>query len=162
LSGSKNKNGGSALAANSPFLAAATAATTTSGGSSSDLNPRNLMPDDIATRVDPSDPNALALPTQRQISSIPKTPEGAASPPSSAPSPVGCTSEAESTPLSSVDPHMKDGRWVYPSQQQFYQAMKRKNHQPDPNQMAVIVPLHNAINEQAWAKILQWEQKYKQ
>lgn len=47
--------------------------------------------------------------------------------------------------------------WVYPSEQQFYSAMKRKKFSPDANDMPVVIPIHNAVNERCWQEILQWE-----
>ena len=72
-----------------------------------------------------------ALPTQRQVSSIPRSLENG-----------------------------KEEYWVYPSQHQFYQAMEKKQYEPKENDMSVIVPVHNAINEMAWLKIMEWERKY--
>ncbi|KAJ3346967.1 hypothetical protein HDU83_002521 [Entophlyctis luteolus] len=51
-----------------------------------------------------------------------------------------------------------DGKfWVYPSEQMFYNAMKRKNWEPNEKDMGVVVPIHNVVNEQCWKKILEWE-----
>ncbi|KAI8834857.1 cytochrome c/c1 heme-lyase [Chytridium lagenaria] len=47
--------------------------------------------------------------------------------------------------------------WIYPSEQMFYNAMKRKNWSPHERDMGVVVPIHNAVNEQCWKKILEWE-----
>lgn len=48
--------------------------------------------------------------------------------------------------------------WVYPSERQFYEALRRKNHSPEPTTIASIVPIHNAVNERAWSSILSdWE-----
>lgn len=47
--------------------------------------------------------------------------------------------------------------WVYPSEAQFYAAMERKNHNPNPEDMKTIVPIHNAVNERAWKDVLAWE-----
>ncbi|TIB69043.1 cytochrome c and c1 heme-lyase [Wallemia mellicola] len=47
--------------------------------------------------------------------------------------------------------------WVYPSQLQFFEAMKRKGHNPNPRDMNTIVPIHNAVNERAWMEIKKWE-----
>lgn len=51
--------------------------------------------------------------------------------------------------------------WVYPSEQMFFNAMRRKNWDPKEKDMPVVVPIHNAVNEQAWQKILQWEGMHK-
>lgn len=54
-------------------------------------------------------------------------------------------------------PRADGSKWVYPSQAQFYSAMERKNHNPHAQDMKVIVPIHNAVNERAWAEVLKWE-----
>lgn len=69
-----------------------------------------------------------ALPTTREISSIPRT--------------------------STHD------NWVYPSQKQFYEAMKRKNWNPDASDMQTVVPIHNHVNELAWRHIMFWEKSH--
>ncbi|KAK6200148.1 cytochrome c1 heme lyase [Scheffersomyces amazonensis] len=68
----------------------------------------------------------INLPTERDISSIPRT--------------------------------SSNSNWIYPSQKQFYEAMKRKNWNPTADDMKTVVPIHNAVNERAWYHILQWEQ----
>ena len=47
--------------------------------------------------------------------------------------------------------------WVYPSQQMFYNAMRRKDWDPAERDMQTVVPIHNAVNEEAWRLIMQWE-----
>lgn len=47
--------------------------------------------------------------------------------------------------------------WVYPSEQMFYNAMKRKGWTPTEEDMPAVVAIHNAVNERAWAEILNWE-----
>ncbi|CAG8706280.1 3438_t:CDS:1, partial [Cetraspora pellucida] len=47
--------------------------------------------------------------------------------------------------------------WIYPSEQMFFNAMKRKDWNPQEEDMRVIVPIHNAVNEKAWKEILEWE-----
>jgi len=64
------------------------------------------------------------LPTDREISSIPRT-------------------DSE--------------KWVYPSEAQFFAAMARKKQNPHASDMRVIVPIHNAVNEHAWAAVKEWE-----
>ena len=49
------------------------------------------------------------------------------------------------------------GNWIYPSQEMFFAAMKRKGHDPEQHDMQTIVPIHNAVNERAWNHILEWE-----
>lgn len=54
-------------------------------------------------------------------------------------------------------PRPADGNWVYPSEAQFFAAMARKNHNPQAADMKTIVPIHNAVNERAWAEVMKWE-----
>ncbi|EPQ58064.1 cytochrome c and c1 heme-lyase, partial [Gloeophyllum trabeum ATCC 11539] len=58
--------------------------------------------------------------------------------------------------ISSI-PRPDGERWVYPSEAQFFAAMARKQHDPAARDMRVIVPIHNAVNERAWAEVLRWE-----
>lgn len=60
--------------------------------------------------------------------------------------------------VSSIPRHGSGQNWVYPSQKQFFNAMKRKNFDPNAKDMETIVPIHNAVNERAWMEILKWEQ----
>ena len=39
----------------------------------------------------------------------------------------------------------------------FFEAMRRKNYDPQVEDMRSIVPIHNAVNERAWAEIKSWE-----
>jgi cytochrome c heme-lyase len=51
--------------------------------------------------------------------------------------------------------HAKE--WVYPSEQQYYNAMKRKGYNPDEQDVPVILKIHNIVNEQGWHHVRQWE-----
>ena len=54
--------------------------------------------------------------------------------------------------------HDRDsGNWIYPSQEMFFAAMKRKGHDAQAADMRTIVPIHNAVNERAWSEIKAWE-----
>ena len=46
---------------------------------------------------------------------------------------------------------------VYPSQQMFYNAMKRKGYAPQEEEMNAVVAIHNAVNERTWAEVVAWE-----
>ena len=46
-----------------------------------------------------------------------------------------------------------DPLWVYPSQQMFYNAMRRKGYAPQEEEMDAVVAIHNAVNERAWAEV---------
>ncbi|KAJ3187776.1 hypothetical protein HDU85_006169 [Gaertneriomyces sp. JEL0708] len=84
-------------------------------------------------------------------------------PPSQLPAPDQKTPLAVEREKSSIPMGGKfDGKvWVYPSEQMFFNAMRRKNWKPDENDMSVVVPIHNAVNEQCWVKILEWENMHK-
>ncbi|KAK3935387.1 cytochrome c/c1 heme-lyase [Diplogelasinospora grovesii] len=86
------------------------------------------------------------LDTSREVSSIPR---------SSAPGPSACPVNHEQETGTSAT-----GNWVYPSEKMFFEAMKRKGHGAAAADMKTVVPIHNAVNERAWAEILQWEQPY--
>ncbi|KOB67917.1 Cytochrome c heme lyase [Operophtera brumata] len=96
----------------------------------SDINPYNMMP---PANQQPAPDQPFNLPTQRQVSTIPRAmPDG-------------------STEF-----------WVYPSQQMFWNAMLRKgwrwkDEDIKQKDMDDIIKIHNANNEQAWQEVLKWE-----
>ena len=47
--------------------------------------------------------------------------------------------------------------WIYPSEQQYFNAMKRKGYNPNEVDVPVILTIHNMVNEQGWSKIREWE-----
>lgn len=67
--------------------------------------------------------------------------------------PSSLSTERETSSIPKAD----DGHWVYPSEAQFFAAMARKNHNPHAPDMKSIVPIHNAVNERAWAEVMKWE-----
>ena len=99
-------------------------------------NPLNNMPKVAEQSVWPG--QAQVLSTDRQISTIPK---------------------GEFTPI-----HQKtageEPTWVYPSEQQFYNAMKRKGWDAKEQDMPTVVAIHNAVNERTWIEVLKWEKKF--
>ncbi|KAG6026665.1 hypothetical protein E4U41_001212 [Claviceps citrina] len=58
---------------------------------------------------------------------------------------------------SGLDP---SGRWVYPSEKMFFDAMRRKGYDARAADMKTVVPIHNAVNERAWQQIREWEAPY--
>lgn len=87
------------------------------------------------------------LAESRVISSIPR---------SSDPGPSACPVNNEQETGTSTS-----GHWVYPSEKQFFEAMKRKGYNSaSAADMKTVVPIHNAVNERAWAEILKWESPY--
>lgn len=89
------------------------------------------------------------LSKERVISSIPRSY-----------SPLTHPTAAQAAQPPPTESESEEGRWVYPSARQFYNAMKRKQQNPNVADMDVVVPIHNAVNEQAWKQILQWEKMW--
>ncbi|XP_028290213.1 holocytochrome c-type synthase [Gouania willdenowi] len=63
---------------------------------------------------------------------------------------------------SSIPRHSQDKKWVYPSEQMFWNAMLRKGWRWREDDLAApdmtnIIKIHNRNNEQAWEEILKWE-----
>lgn len=48
-------------------------------------------------------------------------------------------------------------KWVYPSEQQYYNAMKRKGYSPSEADIPSVLYIHNHVNEQGWSKVQEWE-----
>ena len=44
---------------------------------------------------------------------------------------------------------------MYPSEQMFFNAMQRKGWRPSEGDMRTVVSIHNAVNERAWAEVIQ-------
>jgi len=87
------------------------------------------------------------LDESRVISSIPR---------SSTPGASSCPSNHEQETGASAS-----GNWIYPSEKMFFDAMRRKGFDAAAaSDMKTVVPIHNAVNEKAWAEILRWEQPY--
>lgn len=103
-------------------------------------------------------PNARKLrplPTDREISSIPRAVVSDPSTLNSAEKAALPTPPRNNEVETGHD--SSSGNWIYPSQSQFFDAMKRKGHVANPQDMSSIVPIHNAVNERAWTQILEWE-----
>ncbi|PSN63986.1 cytochrome c1 heme lyase [Corynespora cassiicola Philippines] len=91
----------------------------------------------------------LPLGTYREVSSIPRALPEATATPSDAKNPANNEGETGAD--------KKSGNWIYPSEQMFFNAMKRKSYDPEATDMKTIVPIHNAVNERAWMEIKKWE-----
>ena len=74
-----------------------------------------------------------ALDTKRQTSSIPK---------------------GEISPQHQPE---NEEKWVYPSEQQYFNAMKRKGYEPAEHDVPVILAIHNLVNERGWSDVKKWE-----
>ncbi|KAI0423984.1 cytochrome c/c1 heme-lyase [Xylaria sp. FL1042] len=119
-------------------------------------------------------PSTSPLGLDREVSTIPRTPsrndDDASSPsggdhhhpppshshsPSSSPSHPPSHLPANNEQETGAD--RATGNWIYPSERMFFDAMKRKGHDPRAADMRTVVPIHNAVNERAWAEIKAWE-----
>ena len=63
---------------------------------------------------------------------------------------------------SSIPRSGTEDNWHYPSQQMFYNALRRKGWEFGPDDleqsdMDYIIKIHNANNENAWEEVLMWE-----
>ncbi|KAI9098850.1 cytochrome c/c1 heme-lyase [Phlyctochytrium arcticum] len=65
--------------------------------------------------------------------------------------------EASSIPRSSSSP---SETWSYPSPQQFFNALARKNKAAPVEEIETMVAIHNFLNEGTWDEIRRWEKKY--
>lgn len=105
----------------------------------------------------PSKTSPQKVGTERTISSIPRT----YAPGSSAGCPANLDDTFASPNAETKDPEISgSGNWVYPSEAQFLSALRRKGHSARAADMSIVVPIHNAVNEQAWSQILEWEAPY--
>ncbi|KAJ1928523.1 Cytochrome c1 heme lyase [Tieghemiomyces parasiticus] len=130
------------------------------------IDPRNRMPN---MSQDPHPDQQKKLSVERERSTIPR---GTTRPSPAAPTgnlmPTGATDKsggsecpraaAAHSPYDAGDEG--ESVWVYPSEQQFYNAMKRKNWKPSEHDMKTVVSIHNVVNEVAWKKVLEWEKDY--
>lgn len=91
------------------------------------------------------------LGTDRVVSTIPR----------SATNTSGCPVDHGASANAEIESGAHEsGNWVYPSEKMFFDAMQRKGYEARERDMKTVVPIHNAVNERAWAQILKWEQPY--
>jgi cytochrome c heme-lyase len=110
-----------------------------------------VLPDSPASQ---SQPSLSALDSQREISSIPRSLQTGQGKALNAAERAALPSNAEKD----TGHDEASGNWVYPSQEMFFNAMKRKGHEAQQQDMSSVVPIHNAVNERAWAEIKKWEE----
>ncbi|KAI0019396.1 cytochrome c/c1 heme-lyase [Xylariomycetidae sp. FL0641] len=95
------------------------------------------------------------LGTEREVSTIPRTTSSPQDHPSTTAAAAAKTPAANSEQETGAD--AASGNWVYPSEKMFFEAMRRKGHAARAADMRAVVPIHNAVNERAWAEIRGWE-----
>ncbi|KAK5697148.1 Cytochrome c1 heme lyase [Elasticomyces elasticus] len=111
----------------------------------------------------PARPKMYRLSTDREISSIPRavSPSQPLNSAEQAALPKPTASHGTPANAQGDTGYDKDtGNWIYPSQEQFFKAMRKKGHEAEAKDMETIIPIHNAVNEKAWAEILEWERPY--
>lgn len=101
----------------------------------SGVNPLNQMPHLPQTPLSPH--QLQLLQTERETSTIPRT-----------------LSSTDDTTIPS-----SSTKWVYPSAQQFYNALVRKGWETPEEDVDSMVFIHNHLNEVAWREVLAWEAK---
>lgn len=89
----------------------------------------------------------IRLGTDREVSTIPRAVPNL--------TPAASSKPANNERDTGAD--KKTGNWIYPSEQMFFDAMRRKAYDPSAPDMRTIVPIHNAVNERAWHEIKNWE-----
>lgn len=104
--------------------------------------------------AEPSPPPAWSnkgLGVDRVVSTIPRSATNAS----------GCPVDHGASANAEIESGAHEsGNWVYPSEKMFFDAMQRKGYEARERDMKTVVPIHNAVNERAWAQILKWEQPY--
>lgn len=105
----------------------------------------NILPasveEDARHAQTPHPSQQISLNTSRQISSIPRG------------------NDSDGAPAHQFALESKNNtNWVYPSEQQMYNAMRKKgwNNIPE-DSIPVVLQIHNNINERTWSQIQSWE-----
>lgn len=113
----------------------------------------------------PQPDQRMMLGTHRQVSSIPRTDQNSSSTVSSttdSPS-IATTKTPITTTKTNTTPHHQlnvknNEKWVYPSEQQLFNAMRRKGYNNVPEEtIPIVLQIHNNINERTWNHIKDWE-----
>ncbi|KAK5710584.1 Cytochrome c1 heme lyase [Elasticomyces elasticus] len=113
----------------------------------------------------PPRPKMYRLSTDREISSIPRAIAPDHTPNSAEQAALPKATASHGSPANAQGDtgfDQESGNWIYPSQSQFFAAMRRKGHEAEASDMSTIIPIHNAVNEKAWAEIKAWEAPYSQ
>lgn len=137
---------------NSSSSPAATSTDTTSKEPSflDRLNPLNNIPLLPQSPVSSSQQTSLSL--ERTVSSIPR-----AITKSSEDGQGACPVAHDSKGKQKAEDQDEESNWVYPSPQQFYNALMRKGKDTPEQSIDVMVHIHNFLNERAWDEVRRWE-----
>ena len=106
----------------------------------------------------------LPLSTHRMESTIPRSNSSTSSPDRARPLPAhqirvtSNTSSSDDGDNNNTN-HNKNSTWIYPSEQQVYNAMQRKGWNTiEEEAIPSFLQIHNSVNERGWKQIQQWEQ----
>ncbi|KIO28538.1 hypothetical protein M407DRAFT_71670 [Tulasnella calospora MUT 4182] len=102
------------------------------------VNPLNNVPLNLSQS--PNSIQATLLSTKREVSTIPRA-------------------LSADDACDTLDQRLSSN-WVYPSPQQFFNALTRKGYRMPEDQMGTMVQLHNFLNEEAWREVLEWERRW--
>jgi cytochrome c heme-lyase len=92
----------------------------------------------------PQPNQTVSLDTNRQVSSIPRG--------------SGSSVPIHQDHVGSSDSATKENHWIYPSEQQMYNAMRKKGWSNIPeDSIPTVLQIHNTINERTWRQIQDWE-----
>ncbi|KAH9450659.1 hypothetical protein MJO28_009907 [Puccinia striiformis f. sp. tritici] len=131
---------------------------TTTSTTTTKINEDNNIPE-LAQAPSPGQRTKLSL--DRELSSIPLPSKSRSS----------ATSSPENSTISACPINHQTGEikqqnnkeketWVYPSPQQFYNALVRKGWETPEEAIPVMVDIHNWMNEAVWNEVLRWESRY--
>merc|ERR1712224_470526 len=107
--------------------------------------------------------SAWLMKQNEEVKSINMMPAGNQLPAPDQRMPLSTHRAMSSIPKSDFNPAHQDPSaraWSYPSEQMFYNAMKRKGHSPSEEDMKAVVAIHNTVNERCWQHILEWESRH--
>lgn len=95
----------------------------------------------------------------RLYSTIPKTTDDAVASESTCRPGSACPAASRVSGEDSGDSSSQPpNTWVYPSEQMFFNALKRKGYTHiQEEDMKAVVAIHNTVNERAWKQVMEWE-----
>ncbi|KAA1100231.1 holocytochrome c synthase [Puccinia graminis f. sp. tritici] len=124
--------------------------------SSTNFNESNNIPE-LPQAPSPGQRTKLSL--QRTLSSIPRPSSPAFSAEEEDNTEVKALGNS-SCPVHQSTPKKEKDTWVYPSPQQFYNALVRKGWETPEESIPIMVDIHNWMNEAVWNEVLRWESRY--
>jgi cytochrome c heme-lyase len=119
----------------------------------SQLNPLNNIPALAQSPTSASQKTLLSL--ERTTSSIPRVRSDSSSSGSACPVAHGDKGKGKAAATAEEE----DANWVYPSPQQFYNALARKGKEAPEESIDTMVNIHNWLNEKAWDEVKRWEDR---